>query len=336
MSSTPGPPFTISLRAADSLAKIVESMTRLDLGTGFRLDIRLHRENLVRSIYSSLAIEGNLLSLAEVADVLDGQPVWGRPADIHEVKNAHEAYARLLALDPYDVTDFLEAHRLMTQGLISEAGSFRRGDVAVYDGAVPVHAGARPQFVPTLVGELFDWARTSELHPVLRSAVVHCEIETIHPFADGNGRLGRLWQTLILARWNQAFASLPMEAVVFANRPQYYEALRTSQRDNDATAFVEFSLGSILATIEEVLVTYGTSSTSGGVGVNVGASVGAKLPDAVLALLRRTPDLTAAAIADVLGKSVRTIERHLKSLQESGRLRREGPDKTGHWVVIDQ
>lgn len=178
--------------------------------------------------------------------------------------------------------------------------------------------------------------RTSELHPVLRSAVVHCEIETIHPFADGNGRLGRLWQTLILARWNQAFASLPMEAVVFANRPQYYEALRTSQRDNDATAFVEFSLGSILATIEEVLVTYGTSSTSGGVGVNVGASVGAKLPEAVLALLRRTPDLTAAAIADVLGKSVRTIERHLKSLQESGRLRREGPDKTGHWVVIDQ
>lgn len=329
MSQTPGPPFAISVRAADHLAKIVESITRLELGTDFRLDIRLHRENRVRSIYSSLAIEGNRLSLAQVSDVLNGQPVWGRPADIQEVRNAHDAYDRLLTLDPHRIEDFLTAHRLMTQGLIKESGVFRSGDVAVYEGSVPVHTGARPQFVPGLIGELFAWARASDLHPVLLSAVVHCEIETVHPFADGNGRLGRLWQTLILARWNEVFASLPMESVVFENRPQYYQALRSSQRDNDATEFIEFSLGSILDAIEEVLVAYGGTD----VGVNVGVNVG--VDDALLALLRTEPTLSAAAMAGRLGKTPRTVERHLARLKAAGRVRREGSAKAGRWLVID-
>lgn len=190
------------------------------------------------------------MSLAEVTDVIDGKAVYGRPVDIHEVKIAYEAYDQLLALDPYDVEDFLTAHRLLTQGLLRESGRFRSGDVAVYDGDTPVHSGARPQFVPGLITDLFAWARESDLHPVLLSAVIHCEIETIHPFADGNGRIGRLWQTLILTRWNEVFGSLPMESVVFENRPQYYEALRSSQRDVEATIFIEFSLRTILETLE--------------------------------------------------------------------------------------
>ncbi|MFT4298065.1 MAG: Fic family protein [Aeromicrobium sp.] len=329
MSETPGPPFSVSVRAADHLAKIVESITRLDLGTDFRLDIRLHRENRVRSIYSSLAIEGNLLSLNDVADVLNGQQVWGRPVDIQEVKNAHDAYEHLLTFDPYEVDDFLTAHRLLTQGLIREAGRFRSGDVAVFDGETPIHTGARPQFVPGLIGDLFAWVRESDLHPVLLSAIVHCEIETIHPFADGNGRIGRLWQTLILARWNGVFASLPMESVVFTSRPQYYQALRTAQRNHDATVFIEFSLGAILQAIEEVLVTYGDIN----VGVNVGRNVGVN--DAVLTLLNVEPTLSASAIADRLGKTSRTIERHLADLKAAGRVRREGSAKAGRWVVID-
>ncbi len=335
MSQKLGPPFTISVRSADYLAKIVESVTRLDLSTAFRLDIRLHRENRVRSIYSSLAIEGNQLTLAEVSDVLNGQPVWGRPVDIQEVKNAHEAYERLLTFDPYDVADFLTAHRLLTRGLIAESGRFRRGDVAVFEGDTPVHTGARPQFVPSLIADLFAWARESELHPVLLSAVVHCEIETIHPFADGNGRIGRLWQTLFLARWNEVFASLPMESVVFKNRPQYYESLRSSQRDNDATGFIEFTLRTILDAIQDVLVAYGTTGpTTAYVGVDVGANVG--VTEAILLLLRAEPMLSAAAIADRLGKTSRTIERHLAALKAGGALRREGSAKKGRWVVVER
>lgn len=264
------PPFSITITAANYLAKIVEAMTRLDVGTDFRLDVRLHRENRVRSIHSSLAIEGNELSLEAVSAVLDGRPVWGRPLDIQEVRNARDAYAELLTFDPYSVDDFLTAHRLLTAGLIHEAGSFRNGDVAVYAGDVPVHVGARPAFVPQLVRDLFEWARDSELHPVLCSAVVHCEIETIHPFADGNGRIGRLWQTLILARWNDVFAALPTETVVYGNRPRYYDALRTAQRTNDATGFIEFSLGAILEAVSESLEQYQASGDVGeGVGINV-------------------------------------------------------------------
>ncbi|MFT0847953.1 Fic family protein [Actinomycetaceae bacterium L2_0104] len=338
MSKSFEPAFTISVQAADSLAKIVESVTRLDLGTDYRLDVRLHRENRVRSIYSSLAIEGNMLSLPEVADVLQGKAVWGRPRDIQEVKNAHEAYEQLRSFDPYQARDFLAAHRLITQGLIGEAGTFRSGDVAVYSDDVPVHIGARPQFVPDLVDELFGWARDSELHPVLLSAIVHCEIETIHPFADGNGRIGRLWQTLILSRWNEAFASLPMESVVFENRPRYYEALRASQRTSDATSFIEFSLGAILDTIESVLVQYEKSTessarTSSG---RINGRISGRINEDVLALLRRDPSLTTPQLAVQLGKGERTVRRALATLQAAGRLRREGSKKTGRWIVNEE
>ena len=153
------PPFKISVKAADYLAKIAETVTRLEYGTGFKRDIELHRQNRVRSIYSSLAIEGNTLSLDEVADVIDGKLVAGRQVEIKEVKNAYEAYDKIMTFDPNSVKDFLKAHELMTDGLIKESGAFRSGDVGVFDGDVVVHVGARPQFVPQLIEELFEWAK---------------------------------------------------------------------------------------------------------------------------------------------------------------------------------
>lgn len=148
-------------------------MTRLEYGTEFKRDIRLHRENRVRTIHSSLAIEGNSLTLNEVTAVIEGKAVAGKQTEINEVKNAYEAYDRIMAFDPYSVKDFLEVHRLMTDGLVEEAGRFRSGDVGVFAGDVAVHIGARPQFVPRLVAELFAWAKESELHPVLKSAILH-------------------------------------------------------------------------------------------------------------------------------------------------------------------
>lgn len=243
------PPYTITEAAADYLAKIVETTTRLEMGTEFKRDIKLHRENRVRTIHSSLAIEGNSLSLGEVTAVIEGKVVAGKQTEIKEVKNAYEAYDRIMALDPYSVTDFLKAHRLMTDGLIKEAGRFRSGDAGVFDGDVAVHLGARPQFVPQLIEGLFAWAKQSELHPVLKSAILHYEIETIHPFADGNGRIGRLWQTLLLAKWNAIFAWIPMESVLYQNRPQYYAAIQAAHRANDSGVFIEFTLSALLDTV---------------------------------------------------------------------------------------
>jgi len=245
------PPYTITEKAADYLAKIVETVTRLEFGTGFTRDIKLHRENRVRTIYSSLAIEGNSLTLGEVAAVIKGKIVAGKQTEIKEVKNAYEAYDKIMTFDPYAIKDFLNAHKLMTQGLVPEAGQFRDGDVGVFDGDIVVHIGARPQFVPQLMKDLFSWAKASELHPVLKSAILHYEIENIHPFADGNGRMGRLWQTLTLAKWNPIFAWIPMESVLYQNRPQYYQAISDARHANDSGPFIEFTLSALYETVKE-------------------------------------------------------------------------------------
>jgi len=177
--------------------------------------------------------------------------VAGSQSDVKEVKNAYEAYDRIMTFDPYSVEDFLEAHKLITSGLINEAGSFRRGDVGVFNGNRAVHIGARSQFVPGLVEELFLWGKETQLHPVLKSAVIHYEIETIHPFEDGNGRMGRLWQTLLLAKWNELFAWIPMESVLYEKRDQYYAAIEASRKVNDSGVFIEFTLSAIEKILSE-------------------------------------------------------------------------------------
>jgi Fic family protein len=243
------PPYTITEKSADYLAKIVETVTRLELSTDFKRDIKLHHENRLRTVHSSLAIEGNSLTLGEVTAVIEGKLVAGKQTEIKEVKNAYEAYDRIMTFNPYSVSDFLAAHKLMTQGLVQEAGIFRSADVGVFDRDTLIHLGARPQFVPALVAELFAWAKASELHSVLKSAVLHYEIETIHPFADGNGRMGRLWQTLLLSKWNAIFAWIPMESVIFQNRPKYYDALSKGQNLNDSALFIEFTLSALYETV---------------------------------------------------------------------------------------
>jgi Fic family protein len=245
------PLYTITEKAADYLAKIVEIAARLEYGTEFKRDVKLHRKNRVRTIHSSLAIEGNSLTLGEVTAVIEGKAVAGKQAEIREVKNAYEAYDKIMALEPYAVGGFLKAHKLMADGLVKESGKFRSGDVGVFDGDVPVHIGARPQFVPGLIRDLFVWASESELHSVLKSAILHYEIETIHPFADGNGRMGRLWQTLLLAKWNAIFAWIPMESVMFEKRPQYYEAIQAARKADDSGVFIEFTLSAVLDAITD-------------------------------------------------------------------------------------
>jgi len=245
------PPYTITEKAADYLAKIVETVARLEFGTGFKRDIKQHRENRVRTIYSSLAIEGNLLSLHDVAGIIEGKMVAGRQSDVKEVKNAFDAYDEIMTFEPYSISDFLKAHKLLTDGLIKESGMFRSGDVGVFNGDKAVHIGARPQFVPVLMEELFLWANESELHPVLKSAILHYEIETIHPFEDGNGRMGRLWQTLVLAKWNGIFAWIPMESILYENKSQYYQAIEDARKANDSGVFIEFTLSAIARIVSE-------------------------------------------------------------------------------------
>jgi Fic family protein len=246
------PTYTISTKAIDLVARIAERVGELKGSGLYSRNLRLRKINRLRSIQSSLAIENNTLTLGQVTDIIEGKRVLGLPHEIQEVKNAYQAYEHLLEYAPYKVKDFLKAHQFMTSELVKDAGHFRSQGVGVFEGTKLIHAGASYQFVPQLVTDLFAWAKKSDTHPLIKSSIVHFEIEFIHPFIDGNGRIGRLWQTLILSRWNELLAWLPVETVVYENQQGYYGALEKSQKTGDSEVFIEFMLNAILQALEEL------------------------------------------------------------------------------------
>ena len=204
------PPFEITNQIIDYVAEIAELVGRLTAASPLSTSPTLRRANRIRTIHGSLAIEQNTLSLEQVTAVLNGKYVLAPPKDIAEVKNAYEIYERLDELDPYSADDLLTAHGIMTRGLVEESGMFRTRPVGVVDSEGHVlHFGTRPQYVPDLVMAVLEWTKTSEVHMLIRSCVFHYELELIHPFADGNGRVGRLWHTLPYRRRNGSrFCSL--------------------------------------------------------------------------------------------------------------------------------
>ena len=246
------PPFQITNKIIDDVAEISEQIGRLSAHNHLSVNPNLRRTNRIRTIYGSLAIEQNTLSLEQVTAVLNGKHVLAPPKDIAEVKNAYEIYERLDELDPYSVDDLLTAHGIMTRGLVVESGMFRTRPVGVVnqDGQV-VHLGTLPQYVPDLVVELLDWTKHSDLHILIKSCVFHYEFELIHPFADGNGRVGRLWHTLLLSKWNPAFAWLPVESIIHDRQQEYYNAINASNDAGESTAFIEFMLSAIKASLIE-------------------------------------------------------------------------------------
>jgi Fic family protein len=213
------------------------------------------RDSLIQAVHSSVAIEGNNLSLQEVCDVADGKMVAGSKDKIIEVKNALRAYEISGALDPCGLEDFLKAHKTMMSGLIDDAGRFRTGQVAVFAGERVAHVAPPARLVSKHMGDLFDWARGSKAHPLITSCALHYEIEFIHPFSDGNGRMGRLWQTLALSRWRQFFAWTPVETLIRHRQREYYEVLSRCGKTGDSSDFIEFMLRAVndaLAAAERV------------------------------------------------------------------------------------
>ena len=248
------PPFQITNKIIDDVSEISEQIGRLSAHNHLSANPNLRRTNRIRTIYGSLAIEQNTLSLEQVTAVLNGKHVLAPPKDIAEVKNAYEIYEHMDELDPYSVDDLLTAHGIMTRGLVDESGMFRTRPVGVVnqDGQV-VHLGTLPQYVPDSVTELLDWTKHSDLHMLIKSCVFHYEFELIHPFADGNGRVGRLWHTLLLSKWNPTFAWLPVESIIHDRQQEYYNAINISNDAGESTAFIEFMLSTIRESLIEAI-----------------------------------------------------------------------------------
>ena len=250
------PPFEITNQMIDYVAEIAELVGKLSAVSLLSANPTLRRSNRIRTIHGSLAIEQNTLSLEQVTAVLNGKHVFAPPKDIAEVKNAYEIYERLDELNPYSVDDLLTAHGILTRGLVEESGVFRSRPVGVVDSEGHVlHFGTLPQYVPDLVMELLDWVKTSEVHMLIRSCVFHYELELIHPFADGNGRVGRLWHTLLLSKWNPAFAWLSVESIIHDRQQEYYAAINASNDAGESTEFIEFMLSAIKASLIDAIST---------------------------------------------------------------------------------
>ena len=250
------PPFEITNTMIHEIAEIAELVGKLTSTNQLSANPTLRRTNRIRTIHGSLAIEQNTLSLEQVTAVLNGKQVLAPPKDIAEVKNAYEIYERLDELDPYSVDDLLTAHGIMTRGLVDESGVFRSKPVGVVDQEGHVlHFGTLPQYVPNLVMELLDWVKNSDVHMLIRSCVFHYEFELIHPFANGNGRVGRLWHTLLLSKWNPAFAWLPVESIIHDRQQEYYEAINASNNAGESTVFIEFMLSAITASLMDAINT---------------------------------------------------------------------------------
>lgn len=320
MSDMYTPPFTMTDEITNLVIEIAEFTGAMTVSEQLSKNPKLRRENRIRSIHSSLAIEQNSLTMDQVSDIIDGKRVLGPPQDIREVQNAYEAYEIMTRLNPYSVRDLLKAHKIMTEGLVKEAGGGRSKSVGVYAGERLIHIGTPANYVPVLIGQLFNWLKKSKLHPLVKSCIFHYEFEFIHPFADGNGRTGRLWHTLILAKWQEFFLWIPIETIIHERQADYYKALNSSNIDGESTEFVRFMLELIRDLLKEL--------SHNGV-MNKEKTLDEKLLD----LLKDDGNQSAAGLAEIVGCSQRTVQRVLKRLVDAGKIERIGSNRFGHYVI---
>lgn len=249
------PPFEITNKMLKLVSEISTLMARGEFFGLLNKHPRLRRNNRIRSVHSSLAIEANSLSVDEVRDVLDNRLVMGPQQEIQEAKNAFAAYDLLPHLSPWKVKDLLRAHGVMTNLLVQESGKYRHGGEGVFDKDKCIFMAPPAERVPFLVQDLLDWVKREgkNVHPLIMSCVVHYELVFIHPFSDGNGRMARLWQTLILSRWQEMFAYLPVESQIEKFQSAYYKTIDKCNRNGNSSLFIEFMLERIKSVLEEVL-----------------------------------------------------------------------------------
>lgn len=310
------PPFTVTAKTVSLVAEISALTERLARDLHKKNTLKLRKANNVKTICSTLAIEGNTLNEQQVTAILEGKRVLAPPREIREVKNAISAYDLLDRLNPFSVQNLRKAHRIMMKDLLDTPGKFRQRGVAIFNGRKTLHIAPPADLVPTLIKQLFDWLKKSPDHSLIKSCVFHYEFEFIHPFEDGNGRIGRLWQTLLLAEIHPVFRLLPIENMICSNQKKYYAAINKSSEQNNCSYFIEFMLNEI----RRALTVFGTSTGS--------------VEDRICDLIGEAPGLRANAIASALNLSLRTVQRALQNLKTEKRIIFRGAPRNGGYFKI--
>ena len=324
------------MRLVSEISELVGIVTTL-LGDNVPSPM-LRKANRIKTIHSSLAIEHNTLSLKQVTDIIDGKHVLGAPNEIQEVKNALQAYQLMSQLDAFKEKDLLRAHELMMLALVDNAGCYRHAGVGVFDGDKCIHMAPPADRVPALMADLFEWIKKTDVHPLVSSCVFHYEFEFIHPFVDGNGRMGRYWQTMLLSKWKGIFSWIPVETIVKEHQQEYYDVIAKCDAAGSSTVFIEFMLRCLLDAMKRI--------------EDEPEEVPNKLPNKVPNKLRlQYPGLSdavwdvyqelmedghasAATVGSHLGISDRMVRKHISVLRDAGIIERVGGNKTGYWKLL--
>ena len=318
------PPYKITPKITDLVSLISEA-----IGSYSNVkNLRLNRISRIQTIQGTLAIEGNNLSTDQITAILEDKPVLAPMNEIQEVRNAIKCYELLDSLDQNSIDDLLKAHLTLETGLIDDAGKFRSKSVGVASGDEIIHYAPPADMVPYLINDLFEWLSATDEHSLIKSCVFHYEFEFIHPFSDGNGRMGRLWQTLILSNWRQIFRNLPIENIVYKYRDNYYRAIALSGGDDGCTPFIEFLLGVIL----EILTTQKTTQKT--TQITTQKSAPKSVQERILDNIVLNPRVTRYELASILGISTDGVKYHIKKLVDLGRIERIGGNRGGWWRII--
>ena len=312
------PPYTITSKIVNLISQISEAMTKIEINEA-AITPKLRKISRIKTLAGTLEIEGNFLGEDKITSILEGKRVLGSMREIAEAEGAIAAYGEFENYDYKSLNDLLKSHKILMGEMLTTAGKFRTVNVGVGGVNGVTHVAPQPHLVPELMQNLFKWLSATDEHPLISSSVFHYEFEFIHPFSDGNGRVGRLWQSVMLYSWKNAFIAIPTESIVRDYQERYYEALEVSSSVGESTPFIEFMLEVILKSIQ--------SSVKDSVKSSV------KTEDKIVNYLRQYPQITIPQLAEMLGLSTRAIEKQLAKLKEEGKVDRVGSARKGEWRV---
>ena len=314
------PPYTITSKILKLSTQISEELTKLQLTNATKVSPMLRKKNRIKTLAGTLEIEGNFLGEEKITAILDGKRVLGSVRELAEVGGAIKAYEKLDVFVFDKLDDLLNAHKLLMDGILTTAGQFRSVNVQVGK-----HIAPQPSMVDELMNNLFAWLKNSDEHLLLKSCIFHYEFEFIHPFSDGNGRVGRLWQSVILKHCNPLFALIPIESMVREHQEEYYRAIENSTEAGESTVFIEFMLEMIIKSIQNLK------------NENVPKSVPNNDPlkriEEIIKLISKNKKITITELAKTLKVSDKTIKRDIAKLKKQNRLKRVGSLKSGYWEV---
>jgi len=317
------PPYTITTKILKLSTQISEELTKLKYTGESRTHPMLRKKNRIKTLAGTLEIEGNFLGEEKITAILDGKKVLGTIKEVTEVQGAIKAYEKLDEYKFDNVDDLLLAHQILMDDILISAGSFRDVNVKVGE-----HLAPPSHMVNNLMLKLFNWLKNSEEHMLLKSCIFHYEFEFIHPFSDGNGRIGRLWQSVILNSFNPIFSLLPTESIVRDYQEEYYNAIENSTALGESTPFIEFMLEMILKSMQNV--------EKDNVPLNVPNNVPLNRIEKIVEIISKNKDITIVELSNIVEVSDKTIKRDISKLKEQNRLKRVGSLKSGYWEIISE